>query len=91
MNRVLRQTMVAGATIFLAFVGSVWLRGTAPTDSGQQGAGQGAVAASTVLEVVWLTSALIIAIPRWRDTPPAFRFLLGLNGLIVASIALYSL
>jgi hypothetical protein len=89
MNQVLRRTMVAGATIFLAFVGSVLLRATAPTDSGQQGAGEGAVSASAVLEVVWTTLALVIAIPRWRDTTSAFRFLLGLNLLIVVLVALY--
>jgi hypothetical protein len=78
-----RYFNVAGATVFLAFIGSVELLRHAPYDSGLRGAGRGAVAAAGLLAIVWELGAAVFASFRWRSTGITFRSILALNGALV--------
>lgn len=88
MNKFIQRMTVAGLTILLCFIGAVFLRATAPTDSGQQGAGRGAVAAAGWLTIAWVIGAVGLAVFRWRATTVRFRIILAVNaaiaGLLIA-------
>jgi hypothetical protein len=88
MNKFIYRMTVAGLTILLCFVGAVVLLGLAPTDSGQQGAGRGAVLAAAWLMIAWVVGAAGLAVFRWRETTIRFRVILAVNaaiaGLLIA-------
>jgi len=74
---------VAGIVLLLSFLGSVVLLRTAPSDSGQRGAGHGALVAASCLTILWVVGAASLAVTRWRLTGTRFRAILVVNAAIV--------
>jgi len=81
--RVVKGMTIAGITLLLSFVGAVLLITTSPSDSGQRGAGHGALFAASWLTVAWVIGATGLAILRWRATGVGFRAILVVNAVLV--------
>ena len=74
---------IAGIVLLLSFLGSVVLLRTAPSDSGQRGAGHGALVAASWLTILWVVGAASLAVTRWARTGTKFRAILMVNATIV--------
>jgi hypothetical protein len=84
-NLLCRRFCIAGATIFLAFLGSLQLFKYAPFDTPMRGAGQGALSASGSLVILWVICAAVLSVIYRRETTISFRVVLVLN-VILATI-----
>jgi len=80
--KIVQGMTVAGITILVSFVGAVVLLATSPTDSGQRGAGHGAVSGAAWLTIVWVVGAVAFSTFRWRATNLWFRIVLAINTMI---------
>jgi hypothetical protein len=74
---------IAGIVLLLSFFVSVLLLTTSPSDSGQRGAGHGALLAASWLTILWVLFAAVLAATRWRATGFKFRTILVINAAIV--------
>src|SRR4030095_1838872 len=83
-----RAVALAGIVIGGALLCSVAVLATSPTDSSQRELGHGAVAATSLLVVVWELAAVGVAIARWRESTMGFRVVLALNSAIVFLLAM---
>lgn len=84
LNAVLGTT---GLAVFISFLVSVIISATAPTDSGQQGFGRGAVSVTVWLVLSWTVAAILFATFRWKMTTTRFRVTLVLNGIMAMLIS----
>ena len=72
-----------GIVLLVSFFSSVLLLRTSPSDSGQRGAGHGALAAASWLTILWVAGAASLAATRWRLTSIRFRAILVVNAALV--------
>jgi len=74
----------AGITVFVAYIGSILL--PFRYDSGGRGLASGAVAATILLEIIWVLAGVSIAILRGSATSVKFRIILLMNSLVVCLV-----
>jgi hypothetical protein len=88
MTRFQRYMVVSGAALQIFLIGSTALLRYSPFDTGLREGARGSVAASGVLELLWVVTALSVAIARWRSTTADFRLILLLNSFIAVTLIL---
>jgi hypothetical protein len=81
-SRFLKVFTTAGLTIFLAFLASRELIVTAPFDSGQRGAGHGALSAAVSLDILWVLVAIPVVLRRRREIRGTFWLVFVPNTLL---------
>ncbi len=84
--KIVSRMTIAGMTLPCAFIVAIFLLATAPTDSGQMGAGHGAVSAASALTFLWVIGAGTIAAFRWGETTFRFRLIFLLNAMISCAL-----
>lgn len=86
-RRLERCVTTAGVTLLIAFAGAEAIIGTIPYDSPRREAAQAALAATWMLQILWVLLAGTLGTLRWRRTNILFWVVLFPNA-IVAFVAL---
>jgi len=78
-----RWVTVAGITVFVVLTFSVQMLRHSSYDTGVREGWRTAVAASALLEILWVVAGIIVGAVRRRKTTVLFRIAFALNGVVV--------
>ena len=85
--RIESAATITGIVLLFSLLAAVLLLRTSPSDSGQRGAGHGALLATSWLTILWVMGAVGVAALRRRATRVGFRVILVANAVVVCLLA----